>query len=296
MLPYARLTPGRGFRPKESVLYYSHRLVVAPPIRKAITRSITAAINFHHRVKPAPVAASHLPIIDSLRRDGIVDFPMVTPASVEKILSHIRDQPVFHDNTQCSSLDDLPPGTPLASYAMSTILSCKEVIEIASDPLVIEIASNYLGCRPTISSMGIRWSFSRAASKKATQNFHRDLDDWRTVKYFIYLTDVYEDTGPHTYVKGTHNFPCEMRGRLYTPEEVRSRFGDDAIASVTGNKGRAFLADMHGIHRGNVPERCRRLILQIQYSILPVYAFQYSPAEVELPPGVDRYMFRLLVK
>lgn len=169
-------------------------------------------------------------------------------------------------------------------------------LELASNPQIVEIVSNYLGCRPTISSLGIRWSFSDPTSSKDIQNFHRDLDDWRTLKYFIYLTDVTADTGPHSYVRGTHKVPCTLRGQLYSLAEVQSRFGKEAPSSVIGERGRAFIADMFGIHRGDLPKTGRRLILQIQYSILPIYAFEYSPLAASLPAGADTYMYRLLVQ
>ena len=40
---------------------------------------------------------------------------------------------------------------------------------------------------------------------KSAQEFHFDLDSIKWLKFFIYLTDVEANTGPHIYVKGTHN-------------------------------------------------------------------------------------------
>ena len=73
-------------------------------------------------------------------------------------------------------------------------------------------------------------------------------------------------------------------------------FGEAAVTPVTGARGTAFLADVYGIHCGTPPERAPRLILQIQYSVLPVYAFHYRPVAARLPAGSDRYMFRLMAR
>ena len=43
--------------------------------------------------------------------------------------------------------------------------------------------------------------------------------------------------------------------------------------------------------RAGVP----RLILQVQYSLLPIFAFRYEPVPVALPRGLDAYVNRLMV-
>ncbi len=54
------------------------------------------------------------------------------------------------------------------------------------------------------------WSFptktaSEADLSRASFKFHFDLDDWRMLKFFFYLSDVDADAGPHVYVRGSHN-------------------------------------------------------------------------------------------
>ncbi len=159
----------------------------------------------------------------------------------------------------------------------------------------IRIVTAYLGCKPTLSSIGLRWSFPSEGKAEATQRFHRDPDDWRFLKLFIYLTDVDAESGPHVYVAGSHRTAGSLFERLYTTEEVERRHGRESVWTIAGPRGMSFLADTYGIHRGAVPTSRPRLILQLQYSLLPVFAFLYRPVPVAPNPGLDRYVNRLLV-
>lgn len=294
MLPYAQLRPGPGFQPFRAAMYYSQRLVVEPVTRDLITRSIATAIHLRGHGGPKLVSGPAKDALMALRRDGLTGLPAIPTVTINALLARLEDEAVIAPNGKALSLEDARRGAVLAAYPMATILACPEVFDAANDPLVLEIVGNYLGCRPTISSLGIRWSFARETGLAVTQSFHRDRDDWRSVKYFIYLTDVEADTGPHVYVKGSHRTRCGVRAKPYGEEEVASRYGEAAVTPVTGHRGTAFLADTFGIHKGASPKRAGRLILQIQYSVLPVYAFRYKPQPMQLPEGSDRYMYRLL--
>jgi hypothetical protein len=71
-------------------------------------------------------------------------------------------------------------------------------------------------CKPTISALGLRWSFPVPGQSSALQMFHRDSEDWRYLKVLVYLTDVDEDAGPHVYLHGSHLTQAPMRLRFYT--------------------------------------------------------------------------------
>jgi len=149
-----------------------------------------------------------------------------------------------------------------------------------------------LSTRP---SLGVRWSFPVSKPPAATQLFHRDPDDWKFVKFFVYLTDVDAGSGPHTYVMHSFRTAGRIRARAYSRQEIDSRYGKDAVYTVTGPRGMAFMADTYGIHAGTTPTHTPRLMLQAQYSLLPIFAFNYSPAVLQ---GTDRlagYVNRLLI-
>ncbi|KAF3998146.1 hypothetical protein [Glaciimonas immobilis] len=141
--------------------------------------------------------------------------------------------------------------------------------------------------------MGLRWSFPNIETGSGLQAFHRDYDDWRFIKVFVYLTDVDNDSGPHVFVQGTHHEHCAMRLRGYGDAKIMEAYGEDKIVSITGTAGFGFAVDTHGIHKGIVPRQRPRLLLQIQYSLLPVYLYHYRPGTSQRALPLDRYINRL---
>jgi hypothetical protein len=161
---------------------------------------------------------------------------------------------------------------------------------------ILRLASAFLGCKPTLCSIGVRWSFPGSESPDMTQAFHRDPDDWRFLKLFVYLTDVDDDEGgPHIYVAGSHNTRRSLRSKTYAREQLEAQFGKQNMRAIVGARGTTFVADTSGIHAGIPPQRAPRLLLQAQYSILPNFALHYRPV---VDPGhrrLDSYVNRLIL-
>jgi hypothetical protein len=160
---------------------------------------------------------------------------------------------------------------------------------------LLDLAAGYIGCKPTISALSLRWSFPSATGEQQLQAFHRDSDDWRYLKLMVYLTEVKANGGPHVFVRGTHVEPATLRLRFYKDADVLARYGADRIIAVTGPRGHGFAVDTAGIHKGEVPTAARRLMLQIQYSLLPSYAYHYQPQRAPEPHGYDPYINRLIL-
>jgi hypothetical protein len=231
-----------------------------------------------------------------LRRHGIARLPELLPAAaISDMLAWLAPREVIGPGGLRGPLAALPVGTAMAAYALESVLDCPHVLGVMNHPAVIDIAETYLGCRPTISSVGLRWSLPTPARATDVQHFHRDTDDWRFLKLFIYLTEVDAAAGPHLYVTGSHATAGRLRARPYTQAEIEQRYGPAAIQPVTGPAGTSFIADTYGIHAGAVPEARPRLILQVQYSVLPIFAFAYAPVRLPSAPPIDGYRHRLLV-
>ena len=299
MIGYARLTPGPGFRPFNALLYYAQRLVTGRAIRNAVSFAISMAIRLRHgRIALRLTDAVPATVVTELKRDGLA---MVTAplgpdeASCARIARFFDEHPVLGPNGRLMRRQEVPDGTVAAAYPLETVLACPELLDIVNAPLMLDIAARYLGCAPTLSSLGVRWSFPQAATALDTQHFHRDLDDWRFLKLFVYLTDVDAESGPHVYVKGSHKVAAEMRAQLYEQAALERRYGRANLHAVLGPRGTAFIAATEGIHRGVPPIDKPRLILQAQYSLLPVFAFRYQPVSLPAPSRVNAYVNRLLI-
>jgi hypothetical protein len=298
MLPYARLTPGVGFRPLRSAAYYAQRLAPAPMLRSWVSWLLAWAVRaVHGGVDAPPLDGPGLQALTELRRDGFARLaPLAPPMAVEAMARYFAGRPVVGPQGEPCRLEDLPRGTACAHYPLSTVLECPELLALVNAPPVLRLAEAYLGCKPTLSSLGVRWSFPGRGEAARYQAFHRDVDDWRFLKLFIYLSDVEQDCGPHIYVRGSHRRRFGFSARSYGLEEIAARFGADSLRTVTGPAGSVFIADTLGVHCGAPPTGRSRLMLQAQYSILPVFAFAYAPLERGGPRGVDPYCNRLLLR
>jgi hypothetical protein len=125
--------------------------------------------------------------------------------------------------------------------------------------------------------------------------FHRDPDDWRFLKLFIYLTDVDEQSGPHEFVTGSHHSSGRILSKPYINEELEYSYGRKSMVKITGPKGTTFIEDTWGVHRGNMPITRPRLLLQVEYSLLPVMKWNYRPFPILEARLFDHYTNRLLV-
>lgn len=169
-----------------------------------------------------------------------------------------------------------------------------EVVEIANDPNVLAIISDYLGCRPTIDDVVAWWSLPGRPAPIEEQFFHRDNDSIRFLKLFIYLSDVDEDSGPHVFVRGSHRTNHLLQlGRRYSDEEVEKAGIADQVVRFTGPFGTALLEDTYGLHKGALPKDKLRLMLQVRYTMIPSIFAQKGAKKADVR-GFDRYTNRLI--
>jgi hypothetical protein len=112
----------------------------------------------------------------------------------------------------------------------------------------------------------------------------------------VYLTDVGPDAGPHVYVKGTHRQQAPVQLQGYTDACVHAANAPEQIVTVLGHSGSGFAVDTAGIHKGTVPTGQPRLLLQIQYSLLPTYFYAYEPARYDGTLVIDPYVNRLIAR
>ena len=298
---YAKLTPGEGFSPIRSLFYYSQRIVTIPALRRFLTQLIRAALCMfrHPSYSSAIVPAEQLLALKVLDSTGYVSLGKILNSSqCSDIHNYLRDKELSdrHNDTHKFRLADISDDVRLADYHLRDVVNCPHILEVANCPLLLRLAEQYIGCTPTISALGLRWSFPQQFGESPLQAFHRDADDWRFVKVMIYLTDVGLDEGPHMFVLGTHLTKATARLHFYSDDSIYDRHGRDGVVTAIGERGMAFAVDTAGIHKGNVPTRNARLMLQIQYSLLPNYSYSYCPEECESPSTFNKYINRLIVK
>ena len=293
MLPYARLKPGTGFRPSRAAGYYLQRTVTYPPARRVASEALAAYVRARHGTAPWRLGEEGRRASQALMDDGIAKLePLLDPAALEGIRAYFASQSLVAPDGSVLQ-KDLPPQA--AAYPLGTVLACPGLVALMNRADILALAAAYLGCKPTISSVGVRWTFPGAARGARFQHYHRDLDDWRFLKLFVYLTDVDEGGGPHVYVRGSHRTRFPLMAESYDEAGLLARYGPAAITPILGSCGTSFIADTLGVHRAGSPQSAPRLILQIQYSLLPVYAFLYAPM-ARSESDYDPYCSRLLLR
>lgn len=151
---------------------------------------------------------------------------------------------------------------------------CPALARLHTDPLFQQIAQRFVGPRARYIATHMWWSFAREDFDRAAQHyfaqmFHYDLDDYRFLKVFFYLSDVDEAAGPHVYVRGSNRGrPLEQRFplRRYSDEEVEEWYGAERIDEILAPAGAGFVVDTFGIHKGAAPTKRDRLLLQFEFA------------------------------
>ncbi len=211
-----------------------------------------------------------------MRQAGIARLgPLLGPARAAELRSYFEAREVAdpYRPTEGSYL----PGSGrrhanshVAFHTARDVVLAPYLLELVNRPDLIDLASRILGCRPTIGYLAAWWSYATPIGAQEAENFHRDVDDWRFLKLFIYLSDVTADDGPHIYVQNSVSSPRLREIRRFSNEEVVTSFGQENILTLVGPAGDAFIENTFGLHKGQPVMRGPRLIFQVVYSMFPV--------------------------
>jgi hypothetical protein len=235
-----------------------------------------------------PVQSSLFPDVDpaavaqTLEEDGLCLGLKLPPQTLAELRDFAEHHPCFgnrnpqwgfYPKDRAEAEAKAGKAFTLARYH-NTSVDCPAARALMSDPVLHDIAKRYVGSRAKLVGMQMWWSFvSNAAEEERdlfAQLFHFDLDDYRFLKFFFYLTDVDATAGPHVYVKGTHRskrlrhmYPMRRLGDA----EVEDTYGRDRVITIEGRAGEGFAEDTFGLHKGAPPSKTPRLLFQMEFAI-----------------------------
>jgi len=226
----------------------------------------------------------HASAVAALRSDGI--FPNLTLpaaitseiacfASVTPCFGNFDRKIEFHASDHHAAEQQW--GRPILSgHHFERALDCPAVRAVQRDPVLSEIARCYLGAQARLITTRIWWSFPTRAreadrSLASLDKYHFDLDDWRMLKFFFYLVDVDEGTGPHVYVRGSHN-KRRIKHQLtllvgHPAHEIVDFYGKESVTTLTGAAGFGFVEDPFGFHMGTVAKTKPRLMMEVGFGV-----------------------------
>jgi hypothetical protein len=160
----------------------------------------------------------------------------------------------------------------LVSYA-DGVPASDPVLRVALDTKLLEIVAAYLGLWPVLHSVDAWLNYPTDGPPEISQLWHRDPEDLKLVKVFIYLNDVDERCGPFTYIPKTHPFGAETvksasleKKKRIHDERMTRVFPPDSWRICVGGANTMILADTLGYHRGGKPIVGRRILLTFTYT------------------------------
>ncbi|MEZ4743570.1 MAG: phytanoyl-CoA dioxygenase family protein [Bdellovibrionota bacterium] len=217
--------------------------------------------------------------VDAISTNGYYIFEnKLSPSVVEKIVDYANSCEVFplekddKGNYNYSStkrlLNRADVDSPRFQLDQKDIFKSEELCKVIFDPGILAVASNYLKCEPIMDMVAMWWSKPSSSGESAAgQMYHFDMDKIKFLKFFFYLTDVDESTGPHCYIENTHKkLPKELkRDGRFTDEEVENVFQKERIKKLKGLSGSIMAVDTRGLHKGEPLIKGERLIFQVEF-------------------------------
>ena len=196
-------------------------------------------------------------------RDAVLEQPSVAAQIGEGYSAHGKDFVV-----RC--LGD-EPSIDLAS----------PFVRLALSDRVLDVVNTYLSMYGRLTYLDVWFNLPVPESQApvASQGWHRDYDDRKVVKLFVYLVDVDERRGPFTYLEGSHAGGRYARlftrspGSSYPPNDaVEAALPDESVRTCTGQAGTAILVDTAGLHRGGRSVSDPRILFTAFYLSDAAYA------------------------
>jgi hypothetical protein len=260
--------------------FYVQRRFMQPKSREGLSNWV-ASMRPDSRIK-VPDQADVAHHVQTLKTTGISHLGQIfTPEQSRELREYFSTKLVadpYKDATRKYMPDsqERDPDSHIAHHCAKDILNAPYLLDLVNDPRLLNIAAGFLGCKPTIGYMATWWSYHTAKGAQQAEHHHRDVDDWRFLKLFIYLTDVGQSNGPHIYVQNSSTSPKLREIRRFSDDEVAQAFGKENILELKGKAGEGFFEDTFGIHKGQPVAEGRRLLFQVVYSMFPL---PYGPKE-----------------
>lgn len=222
-------------------------------------------------------------IIPELIHDGASTRFWLTPEDVETIRAFAIETPCATRADPATTflaidVSELNRGRPhdiLTAYFFEKVEQCPLIGILQDDPLLRGVARAYLGSDPRHIRTRLWWSFPAQRVRDADLHaaaqgkYHFDLNGFRTLKFFFYLSDTDLRSGAHGYIAGTHR-TRRLRHQLtfmvgHDEGRLRECYGSDSFRIIEGPAGTGFVEDPFLFPIGHRCEDRARLLLEIEF-------------------------------
>ena len=240
---------------RNSVFIYKYILNLTDVLRWIVLKSKNSSLNSSINQK----------IIDDLKSQGIAFTNLDEIFPNENFLVRMQQWIASNENNLRSK--------PKKKFLLSYFDRDDNIVEIdTSNPFfnfylsnkILFLVSSYLGYVPQLNYLLVEKTIpiEKDAESSYSQNWHRDPEEKRTIKVFVYINEVSKDNGPFVYIKksqptgkGTLSkfAPQKLPYGSY-PEAnlVSSLTQDKDIVIAVGKPGTVIFCDTAGLHRGGL--------------------------------------------
>lgn len=282
---YANFLEGKANSPKGYIAFRKLFVFSQGKSNDKLSAAINQKIGKYEAVENVGVLQNYTSdkiseAVQSMKQNGYHIFDIaLDEAIVNEIEQYALTTPLSYMNVNSDnqeySLDKVlfnekNPVSPRYEFTTEEILKCKSLQNLIFDTSLLNFAQEYLGCQPILDLVAFWWSapFGGKAKNAAAQMYHFDLDRIKFMKFFFYITDVNENTGPHCYVKGSHGkLPNQVnRDGRYEDAEIEEIYGKSNLIEICGKKGSIIAVDTRGFHKGKELTEGKRLLFQIQFT------------------------------
>ncbi len=197
-------------------------------------------------------------------------------AKIEKFEVRPMDNELMHGKGEVYKEQYDPKNLKTTRYVLDaeTCINNKWIQTIISDFSILSVTQSYLRSSPKFDSNGLWWNtnYSNKPQEQGAELFHFDMDRPKWLKFFIYLTDVTLDNGPHQFVRGSHRtggIPNSLLKKGYariSDQEINRIYHSEDIVKYIAPKGTIIAEDTRGLHKATKIQKGDRLMLQLQYS------------------------------
>lgn len=192
--------------------------------------------------------------------------------------------------SETATVDKFDASKPLGNrydLLSGDVVNNPTVQKLMADKSFIAVAQSYLRCKPIIDVIGMWWNAASVdrPDSSAAQHFHFDMDRIKWLKFFIYLTDVTPESGPHKFIEGSHRtggIPPRLLDKGYSrlsDEEVALFYPAEKFIEFVAPRGTIIAEDTRGLHKAQHVRRGNRLMLQLQFSN-SLFGGYYPPQSV----------------
>jgi Phytanoyl-CoA dioxygenase (PhyH) len=141
---------------------------------------------------------------------------------------------------------------------------------------MLDLANSYVGLWTKLEYVDVWYSVPQPedAKRVSSQRWHRDFNDRRLLKAFLYLVDVDESMGPFEYVPRSTGsgpyasmWPWRPLGDNYPSQsEFEEKVPGASVQTFVASKGTLIFCDTSGFHRGGLSWTKPRVLATVTYS------------------------------